>query len=168
MTRALELAQTLLACLEAELTDAGYPYPLPSPRIMLRGGSEVTPSIARTQDECCPGLAWVRIANISGFRQELTDPLLKCFGQERTLTLELGVVRCMPTPGPDEMVTEDQWTDIVLKMDADSGAMERAICCLAAAEDDELTAVQAYVPQGPDGNCIGGTMTVNIRMEACC
>ena len=44
--------------------------------------------------------------------------------------------------------------------------MEKAVCCAFGDLDD--VAVGDYEPFGQDGNCIGGTMTVRIAMEACC
>jgi hypothetical protein len=163
------LAQELLACLEARL--AAGPNPPPPSRIMLRAGAEVTPMLSTLDDECCSGLGWVRIQSVSGVRQLGELDNIVCFSQERTLTLELGVARCMPTPGASVLVTEDQWTAVALQLDADMGAMESAVCCAfgdiegSAAEE---VSVGTYEPFGVDGNCVGGTMTVLIRMTNCC
>lgn len=169
MTNAMALAQELLVCLETAL--AAGPNPPPASRIMLRAGAEVTPMLSTLDDECCSGLGWVRIASVSGVRQLGELDNVTCFQRERTLTLELGVARCMPTPDASALVTEDQWTAVALQLDADMGAMEAAVCCAfgdiegSAAEE---VSVGAYQPFGVDGNCVGGTMTVLIRMSNCC
>lgn len=169
MTQAIVLAQELLACLETALL-AG-PNPPPVNKIMLRAGSQVTPMLSTVDDECCSGLGWVRIARKSGVKGLGELDNVSCFSQERTLDLELGVARCMPTPGASAIPTEDQWEAVALQLDADEGAMEAAICCAfndlegSAAEE---VAVGEYLPFGPDGNCVGGTMTVFIRMSVCC
>lgn len=168
----MELAQILLGCLENAL-QAPHPWPVPSDRVMLRAGEQVIPLASTVTDECCAGLGYVRIATISGAR-DLRDPLVQsgCFSAERNLTLELGVYRCIPTPDASEIITADQWTEAALKLDADQGAMERAICCAFGGSTDSLrigtVAAGTYEPVGPDANCIGGRMTVNIQMEACC
>ena len=170
MTNALVLANELLACLQAELTAPATAFPILPQYVMLRAGSEVTPLLGTAADECCRGLGWVRIASITGVRQlkDLTDP---CSAAERTLTLELGVARCAPTAPVSGVPTEDQWTVAATQLDSDQGSMEAAICC---AFDDlegsaaEEVAVGEYRPFGVDGNCIGGTMTVEISMSACC
>jgi len=169
VTIAMTLAQELLACLETSLT-AG-PNPPPLNRIMLRAGAEVTPMLSTVDDECCSGLGWVRIQSVSGVRQLGELDNVMCFQQERTLTLELGVARCMPTPEASALVTEDQWTAVALQLDADMGAMEAAICCAFGdieGSGAEEVSVGVYEPFGVDGNCIGGTMTVLIRMTNCC
>lgn len=169
MTQAITLAQELLACLQTQLVAS--PYPILPEHIMLRAGSEVTPLLGTNDDECCRGLGWVRIASISGVRQlgELDNTL--CFSQERTLTLELGVARCAPSSDTASVPTEDQWTEAALKLDEDQGDMEAAICCAFGDIEGsfaEEVAVGQYEPFGVDGNCIGGRMTVAIRITNCC
>ncbi|MGW8357401.1 hypothetical protein [Streptomyces wedmorensis] len=171
MTKAMELQQILLGCLETQL-QAPHPWPVPSERVMLRAGEQVIPLLSSNgEDECCLGLGYVRNAGLSAVR-DVTDRLAsKCFQQERVLTLELGVYRCMPTPNANAIVTAAQWDVLAQKLDADYGAMEAAVCC-AFDDSDSLrigpVAVGQYEPVGPDANCLGGRMTVNIVMEACC
>lgn len=170
MTTAITLAQELLACLQANLGTS--PYPIAPEHVMLRAGSEVTPLLGTNDDECCRGLGWVRIAGISGVRQLGDSDNVACFGQERTLTLEMGVARCAPSSDVQTVPTEDQWTSVALKLDEDQGDMEAAICCAFRTDPEnravEEIAVGEYQPFGVDGNCIGGTMQVLIRMSACC
>lgn len=170
MTNAIVIAQELLACLETALL-AG-PNPPPVNRVMLRAGAEVTPLLSTVDDECCSGLGWVRIKRMSGVRQVGELDNVACFAQERTLELEVGVARCAPTaPSVSTIPTEDQWEAAALQLDADQGAMEAAICCafgdLEGSAAEEVS-VGEYVPFGPDGNCIGGTMSVFVRMRTCC
>lgn len=169
MTQAIVLAQQLLACLQTEL--GASPYPIAPAYVMLRAGAEVTPLLGTNDDECCRGLGWVRVQSVSGVRVLGEVDNVACFSQERTLTLELGVARCAPSSDISSVPTEEQWTDAALRQDEDQGDMEAAICCAfgdlegIAAEE---VAVGEYQPFGVDGNCMGGTMLVNIRMTACC
>lgn len=169
MTNAIVLTQDLLACLQSAL--AAGPAPISADHVMLRAGAEVTPLLGQNRDECCEGMAWVRVQGVSGVRQ-LRDVLnVTCFQAERQLTLEMGVVRCSPSAGPETVPSEDQWMAAALQLDADMGSMEAAVCCAfgdlegSAAEE---VAVGEYRPLGVDGNCIGGTMTVTILMQNCC
>jgi hypothetical protein len=169
VTNAIVVAQDLLACLEAALL-AG-PNPPPANKIMLRAGSEVTPLLGTGTDECCTGLGWVRIVRVSGVKQLGDRDNVTCFQAERALTLELGVARCAPQAPVSSVPTEDQWASAALQLDADHGAMEAAVCCAFGDPSDllaEEVAVGDYEPFGVDGNCIGGTMTVTVRMQACC
>lgn len=169
MTQAIVLAQELLACLESSLGSG--PNPIDPRYVMLRAGAEVTPLLGTTEDECCRGLGWVRIASVTGVRQLGDLDNVSCFQAERNLVLELGVARCAPSSDVSTVPTEDQWTAVSLQLDADMGAMEAAICCafgdLEGSVAEEV-AVGEYRPFGVDGNCIGGTMSVNIRMKICC
>jgi len=169
MTQAIVLAQELLDCLETALL-AG-PNPPPASSIMLRAGSEVTPLLSTKTDECCSGLGWVRIQSISGVRSLGELDNVACFQQERTLNLELGVARCAPSSDISTVPTEEQWAAVAMQLDADQGAMEAAICCafgdLEGSSAEEV-AVGEYLPFGVDGNCIGGTMQVSVRMTVCC
>lgn len=169
MTQAIVIAQELLSCLETALL-AG-PNPPPASKIMLRAGAEVTPLLGTGTDECCTGLGWVRIQSISGVRTLGELDNVSCFQQERTLNLELGVARCAPSADISTVPSEEQWAAVAMQLDADQGAMEAAICCAfgdlegSAAEE---VAVGEYLPFGVDGNCIGGTMQVSVRMTVCC
>lgn len=169
MTNAIVVAQELLSCLQ--MTLAAGPQPIPTEHVMLRAGSEVTPLVGTQRDECCEGLGWVRIQSVSGVRQ-IGDTLnVACFEAERDLTLELGVVRCAPSADSSTVPSAAQWMAAALQLDADMGAMEAAICCafrdLEGSAAEEVS-VGEYRPLGVDGNCLGGTMTVTIRMQRCC
>lgn len=169
MTQAMTIAQELLDCLQTELTAS--PYPILPEHVMMRAGAEVTPLLGTSDDECCRGLGWVRIASITGVRELGTLDNTACFSQERTLVLELGVARCAPSSDTATVPTEDQWLDAALKLDEDQGDMEAAICCAFGDLEGSLAeevAVGEYRPFGVDGNCIGGTMLVSVRMTACC
>ena len=175
MTHAMTLAQTLLACLETAL--AAGPNPIVADHVMLRAGSQVTPLLGTRDDECCRGLGWVRIDQVTGVKQLGDRENVDCFSADRAVTLEMGVMRCAPSADVGSVPTKDQWTAVSLQLDADHGAMEAAICCAFGDLDDddqvadqvaEEVAVGPYQPVGVDGNCIGGTMTVTLRMTNCC
>ena len=173
MTQALSLAQLLVGCLATQLQNPPHQWPIPSERVMLRAGQQVIPLLSSTgEDECCLGLGYVRIAGINGVR-DVTDRMADsgCFMAERVLTLEMGVYRCMPTPEAGAIVSATEWDTLAAKLDADWRAMEAAVCC-AFSDSDALrigpVAVGLYEPVGPDANCLGGRLPVNIVMESCC
>lgn len=169
--RPVENAQILLACLKAEL-DAG-PYPIADEHVCLRFGQEVRPSLGSLTDECCTGLAWTRVATVTG----LNDPDLSgagvCINSERRLTLEIGTARCIDQGTTQAPTTCDQWTVAALKMDSDHAAMEAAVCCFRDQVQDMSFAPQSitvteYQPQGPDGNCILGTLQITLDYSCGC
>jgi hypothetical protein len=173
MTILLPIVQTLRDCLETAL--AGTPWPLPSERVQLRHGEQGIADRARSEDECCPGIAWVRIAGTDVLQLRGTEALMYgCFNPMRTTTVELSVTRCMPTPGPDALVTADQWAEVSTRADSDHGAMEAAVCCFLEDPPPQyqdwgvILRPGAYVPVGPDANCIGGTLTVQFEHDCRC
>lgn len=171
MTVALPLAQTLLQCLQDSLTVN------PPAQICLRAGEAVTPQLSTTEDECCSGLAWVRIASTEPLilrgQEDLTSG---CFNHMRITRLEMGVVRCMPTPDADTLVTCDQWTALAAQMEADHTAMEAALCCLreeirsgdTPVITDVVVYVEEYEPRGPDGRCLGATLMIRAEHGCSC
>lgn len=168
MTRPIEFAQIVLSCLNTQITDG--PFPIPQEKICLRFGEIVNPSIGTNEDECCTGLAWVRVAAVD----TLVDPddANPCVSHSRRITLELGTARCIPFGTVQAGATCDQWTEVALKMDSDHGAMEAAVCCAADAIDalpfEPIVRVGNYEPFGPDGNCVRGTLTMTIDYDCGC
>ena len=165
MTVYMNAAQTLLTCLETALNARANP----PGSIMLRAGQEVTPLLGTSKDECCEGLAWVRIAGV--VQRSTFASVGECIGVGRRLTLEMGVVRCAPSADASSVPTEEQWTNAALQLDSDHDAMEEALCCLASAEDWDTMPVlgaDGYRPTGVDGNCIGGIMTVELEVDCGC
>lgn len=167
MSAPMVSAQLLLACLRTQL--GLRPAPPPDNKIMLRAGAEVTPLLGTLTDECCTGLAWVRVANI--VRNTRFEDVPQCFGHGRTATLEMGVVRCAPQAPASGVPTAEQWGAVALQVDSDYDAMEAALCCAFPDLDnlaDSPPSFAEYEPYGVDGNCIGGIMTVELEVSCGC
>jgi len=163
MSIAGTLAQDLLACYQAEL-NAG---PNPPAQICLRAGGDVGPSLGTSTDECCAGLAWVRIVSVITLRQDASAPDFNECIVERRVELEMGAARCMPFGTTQLPPTCEQWTAVALQLDADSDAMFKAACCLRGDQEfgGGIVTLGTYTAEGPDGNCIGGTMSVFIDIQ---
>jgi hypothetical protein len=169
--RPVEYAQILLTCLREELD--GGPNPIVSERVCLRFGQEVRPSLGTQTDECCSGLAWVRVVEQDPLNSPDDLGSNNCpITSGRRLILEMGTARCIPFGTVQAPATCDQWTEAALKMDADHAAMEAALCCFGDAVAD-LPGVDnvfplIYNPFGPDGNCILGTLQVSLDYDCGC
>lgn len=168
MTRPVEFAQIVLQCLNEAITAS--PYPIPQEKICLRFGERVDPTLGTGEDECCTGLAWVRVAAVG----TLVDPDTNnpCVSSQRRITLELGTARCIPFGTVQSGPTCDQWTEAALKMDSDHGSMEAAVCCATETIQDmqfePIVRIGNYEPLGPDGNCLEGTLTMTIDYDCGC
>lgn len=161
-----DVADALRACLE--LSYAGS-SDIPG-EICHRPGDQAPLSAGLSQDECCAGLAWVRIAGI----EPVVDPLASeevafnpCSTTGRRITLELGVARCNPFGDAAKGPTCEQWTELALLMDQDASAMRRAVCCFQENAVDDYDPSKAYrvlggawEPIESSGACAGGIMTV--------
>lgn len=165
-----EFAQIALECLRVEIQDG--PYPMPDDKICLRFGQQVNPSVGTAEDECCTGLAWVRVAGVESLADP-TDPAQgNCVTTARRITLELGTARCIPFGTTGAGPTCEQWTEATLKMDADQQAMEAALCCAMEAFHslpfEPRLVPGLYEPFGPDGNCLTGTLQATIDYDCGC
>lgn len=172
----MPLARELLACLDVEINKVLNPPKY----VQLRMGSVVDHLISTTSDECCEGLAWVRPAAFypatAPFPEQLAVPTI---GQPAgtkvwAVTLEMGAVRCFPTPGPDSIPTDAQWDEATQACMDDAAAMRRAICCFIAGPPDTLTKRGSakvlpgqWLPLATEGGCAGGILTVTVMGPAC-
>ena len=167
MPRELDLADALLGCLEVAL--AGNPNP--PARLCLRVGEEVRQDLSLTEDECCDGLAYVKINQVypsTTFPQILEDPT-NCAIDYWAVDLEMGVFRCAPTGSLEQVATCEQWNAAASQVAYDAAAMRAAASCFrdVQAPDDELL-VRPWLPVGPNGGCTGGTQIVTASyMQRC-
>jgi hypothetical protein len=168
MALPFQLADALRACLDAQW-EAGDPD-RPG-EICHRPGQEVPLNFGTAQDECCTGLAWVRIVSIvpltvTGGR----SPASPCVQAEAQITFELGVARCSPFGTQAAGPTCDQWTQLAFRLDDDAARMRRSVCCL----DQEVSATSDYphvyqvragqwTPMPVEGQCAGGVMEVTVQ-----
>ncbi len=170
MTRPVQYAQILLQCL-GEALDASA-YPVPAEKVCLRFGQTVNPTLGTSEDECCTGLAWARVDSVETVG-DLEDPAIgNCPPSQRILTIELGTARCVPFGSVGAGPSCAAWTEVALKMDSDHAAMEAAVCCAMEAFEElpeaPLTTQRTYTASGPDGNCVSGTLLVEISYDCGC
>jgi hypothetical protein len=158
----------LLECLDQEISKVETP-----PRyVQVRPGTVVDHLMSTGQDECCEGLAWVRPADFfpsSGTFPNADElPLPKGVGGW-AVTIELGAIRCAPTPGPNRIPTGDEWMTTVAQVMDDAAAMRRAICCFIEARRGRTQNVipGIWQPVSVQGGCVGGVLPVTVRGPAC-
>jgi hypothetical protein len=163
----LDLADTLLSCLEAALAA----NPNPPGGLCLRVGEEVRQDLSIYQDECCDGLAYVRIAQVFpsvSFPEILEDPT-DCAVDQWAVDLEMGVFRCAPTGTLEHLATCEQWNNAASQVQYDAAAMRAAIACFRGTlpVGDEVV-VRPWLPLGPAGACTGGTQIVTASFAQSC
>ena len=165
----MPLARELLACLDQEISKVDTP-PV---RIGLRPGTVVDHLLSTTDDECCDGLAWVRPATFfpsSGtFPAQDEVPIKGGNVRAWAVTLEMGAIRCAPTPDANSIPTTDEWDDTTQAVMDDAAAMRRAACCFIDAKQGRSSRVLigAWQPLSVQGGCVGGVITLTVQGPAC-
>lgn len=167
---AFPLAQALVGCLETEMARVADP----PASVCLRPGQQVDPLLSVTEDECCSGLAWVRIESVypssDGIFPAQDDQAgVPCNPRGWAVVLEMGAVRCAPTPDAYSIPDCGEWTAVVDKTMQDAAAMRRAVlCCFDGLDLTYLLGAWSSLPVA--GRCAGGTMTVTIEADQldCC
>lgn len=167
---AFPMAQALLACFEEEISKVLDP----PASVGLRPGQQVDALLSVNEDECCSGLAWVRINRIFPSSDEifpLQDQTASAWCNPRSwaIELEMGSVRCAPTPDAYSIPTNAEWNALVEKHMQDGAAMRRAvICCFG--ELDITYLIGDWNPLPVSGRCSGGTLNVTVAAEYmdCC
>lgn len=164
----MPLAREMLACYDLELMKV----PDPPLYVQLRPGNVVAHLLGLNDDECCSGLGWVRPASFfpssAGFPAQDSSPVPKGTAAW-AITLELGAVRCAPTPDAEDIPTAEQWDATVQAVMDDAAAMRRAICCFIDAKPGRAKKVLpgTWQPLEVQGGCVGGIMPVTIVGPAC-
>lgn len=111
-------------------------------------------------DAC--GMAWVRLNGI--FPYDTFPAPVVDLGCRRPLAynIEVGALRCMPVSDNEgELPSSEQITMTSMETYADLAALYRALLCC----DFEAIAVEAWVPVGPQGGCVGGVWGAYFALE---
>lgn len=161
-----EVAEALRLCLIQEYGgDAETPA-----EICHRPGDEVPLNAGFTTDECCSGLAWVRVASVESVITDLDSESASfnpCYDRERRVTVELGVARCNPFGDASGGPSCEAWTALALRMDQDRAVMVRASCCAAGVLGDDIIRLRVvrWEPFPSGGGCAGGTLTLSVWLD---
>jgi hypothetical protein len=166
----LPVAQQLLAC----LCEALSTNPNPPAQCCLRVGDVVYADFNQYQDQCCDGLAYVRVVRIyptSEFPSQ-TEVWTPCAHTSIAVELEMGVFRCEPQQLERvDLPSCDEWTAVATQVADDSQAMMSAACCL----DQQLMVtspgtpvlMSVWQPMNSGGGCTGGTLSVFVGLMNC-
>lgn len=165
------VAEELMACFMEQLAT----LPVPPRYIQLRVGSETGPLIGPNIDECCAGLAWIRVANLYPSWDSFPaadNTWLPCGPLAYAVVLEMGVTFCMPWSDSDESIdnidppsTEDWATAFQTQMVHQTLMRRTAACCF---RPTQRRAVGEWTPLPVEGGCTGGKLLVTVSVPAPC
>lgn len=157
----------MLSCLvqELALTPAGSVQ-----HARVTPGDSVIASLTTTVNECCEGIASVRLVRFfptDQFPQEATRPATEGGVTSWALELELQVVRCTASPGADMAPSDEVLSGGAMMATDDWAAMRRAACCQYETGSNGVLdyMVGAGLPTTAEGGCIGATLTVTLQVE---
>ena len=166
-----------LACLQAQAPI----WPNAPALFQVRPGNAFVASADSAHDECCAGIAWVRMGTMwptENFPIQKVD----VGNSEETdwaVQIEFGIQRCIPTQGDDgvygSVVTSVQWAAAVEQETDDAHMLRKAACCLRDTIEDItgrplgnqgfLMGVQT--PLENSGPCGGIMLMATVRVPAC-
>ena len=129
----------------------------------LYPGSQVAWDYCGACSEDICGMAFVRpgVANPYEFFPGGTDDIT-C-QKPIAYSIEVGIVRCAPTMTEDgEPPSAADMTESTLGLMQDMWALHRAIRCCNEnwTGFDAAVAINQWIPQGPEGGCVGGSWTI--------
>lgn len=160
------LAIRLLTCLDQAIEK----LETPPKNIGLRPGDSVAFYVSRMRDECCEGLAWVRVVSVapSSTNQWPNPDILpqKCNTLRYAVVLEMGIVRCAPASGASEIPSQEQWDNLTETILDDMAAMQNAVCCFGDGFNG-LYLEGTWTPLSIEGACAGGSMNVTASASPC-
>jgi hypothetical protein len=160
------LAQQLLAC----LCDALAANPNPPVHCCLRVGDIVYADMNQIEDQCCSGLAYVRVVRIYPSTEfpAQTEVWTPCVHIQLAAELEMGVFRCEPQQNMTTLPTCDEWTATTEQVANDWEAMLRASCCFEADLIPGTPMLMGmWQPLNSGGGCTGGQMSVTVGVMNC-
>jgi hypothetical protein len=106
------------------------------------------------------GTAWATLINVQPNSDDTQGTLGPCM-PPLVGTVEVGVLRCYPTPTPPKYVTVEQNRQAIEALLSDQRAMLAAVCC-AQEEIGFISSIQSWEQIGPEGGIIGGVLTILI------
>lgn len=157
------VAERLLSYYATEIAKVAAPPAVTS----LRPGDQVQLLLSTARDECCEGLAWVRIANMFPATAHFPLPDIEythCPPSQWGVVLELGAARCAPVPDASSIPTKEQWTAVTRAVLNDGAAMRRAVNTFAAAEQDRMIVPGMWTPLAVDGGCVGSILHITVAV----
>jgi hypothetical protein len=112
------------------------------------------------EDRC--GMAWVRLGAVGPYERFPTVGIDVDCRRPLVYQLELGAVRCLPSPAVGEaMLDVESMAEVTLRTHLDMQALAKAFVCCAAFQ---ISALGVWTPV-ESGSCVGGTWQAYVGVE---
>jgi hypothetical protein len=161
-TRALPVAQLLMRCLCAAVLQ----NPKPPAICGFRIGDTGNPLGGLLEDECCDGLAFVRVGRIyPTFNVPNQNPEAISCALEWAVELEMGIWRCVPVGTASAPPSQAEWDQANTDQLNDWATLRDALCCFLTQRDQRSVGVEQWAPKSdPDGGCFGSSLTLTAEI----
>jgi hypothetical protein len=162
-------ALELLTALQVEL--AKVPSGAPTHYRIVPGLAAVL-SLDNFVDECCEGVAWIRLVNVYptlDFPTQDSD-FLPEEPVSYAAVFEVGVARCGGGPGPDGHPSDAEYNADSARLMDDAAALRRIGATLKATSThiiDYRYGPGAWEPIAAEGGCMGGVLHMTIQVHNC-
>jgi hypothetical protein len=143
-------------CNELEVTGAG-----PTCWCGVYPGTSVSYEFCEECANGACGMAWVRPSGVFPYNTFPISTLESGCRAPLAWSVEVGCVRCLPTPSQGELPTPDQLLQSATDQMADAMALYRALRCCQGVD----VAAELWTPIGPEGGCVGGQWTAYLAIE---
>lgn len=120
----------------------------------------ITPGNTVAWDDCCEGELWARVVSVVG-ASSMSNPRLQPCAATWQVRFEVGVIRCAHVvDDAGNIPTAAQMTADALATYQDRADLTYALmCCVPGIPGIQDLQVGDWLPQGPEGGCVGGTLT---------
>jgi len=168
---ATPVATALLTCLTTQMNE----LPSPPAKIEIRAGADGGPLAGPNVDECCAGLAWVRVAQVYPSWDSFPGPdntWTPCGPFAYAVVLEMGTAFCMPWSDSDQAFdnmdppSTSDWLNAHNTLMQHQNLMRRAAACCFP--HTQRRAVGEWNPLSVEGGCMGGTLRVTVSVMNPC
>lgn len=156
----------LLACLMSAVESQDNP----PKNIQFLPGQQAGEDISIYGDLCCEGTAFVRMATTYPSFQAFPAPdteAIPCQDQAMALNYEMGIMRCAPGGSIEFMPTAANWQAAYEQSMIDQRSLFKAACCYAGYYDMDAILFGAWVPNGPQGGCLMGSINITHQVVGC-
>lgn len=155
-------AELLMSCLAAEAAAS----PSPPGTISYRLGVTGEPLAGTIVDECCNGLAFVRVSTMTPSWSTPTPNAtpIRC-GLAWQIEFEIGIWRCVPIGSAEVPPDSLDWLAAQNQMFDDMLTLRAAACCFVGKREPGTVVYSDISPKDdPEGGCFGVSMTLLVDL----
>lgn len=170
MSNLSDLLLQTYTCLTS--TVASMPTDEQPAHVIMAPGTERSGDMSQFEDQCCEGLAFVRMARTfasADFPNEDADPIPPCGPYAVAAVIEVGIIRCAPVGTADYMPSDDAWNAAAVQSAKDNGYLFSVMCCvrdlLESRHQTSSIFYNDWMPTPVEGGCVGSRIQFTVQME---